>query len=261
MALDKKQKNFLIFVFILTIIIVTGSCRNSSKNFFYSISSPFQARLWNYGQHISSFIQSFLHKNSLEKENQKLREENQKLLYENLFLKKLQEENEILKKTIDVGLNKEFKLQLASVVGKDLFQDTLLIDSGTKDGLVLDLPVITENKVLVGKINKVYKNFSKVELVSAKNFSFDVKIKESTIYGKAKGEGNFRVTIERLPANVNIKEGEIIVTSGEGEIFPEGLLVGKIAKIKKSDIESFQQGEIELFFKLSDLTTLFVIEK
>lgn len=259
MILDKKQKTFLIF--ILTIIIVIGFYRNSSKDFFYSISSPFQARLWNYGQHISSFIQSFLYKTSLEKENQKLREENQKLLYENLLLKKLQEENEILKKAIDADLNKEFKLQLASVVGKNLFQDNILINSGIKDDLDLDLPVITENKVLVGKINKVYKNFSKVELVSAKNFSFDVKNKEGTIYGRAKGNGNFQVTIERLPANVNIKEGEIIVTSGQGEIFPEGLLVGKIIKIKKSDIEPFQQGEIELFFKLSDLTTLFIIEK
>lgn len=261
MIFQKKQLKFPIIGVVLFIFVLTFIFQKSLKNFFYMFSFPIQNQLWKAGKIFSSFFNGILNTTRLEKENQQLREENQKLIYENYILKELELENQVLRKALDAGLKKEFSLKIAKVVAKDFSQDTLLIDVGTEDGISFGLPVITENKVIVGRIVQTYKNFSKVELISAKNFSFDVKIKEKEIYGKGEGKGGFTVKIERLPAEVKIEEGEIILTSGGGGIFPEGLLVGKIAKVKKSNVEPFQEAEIELFFKISDIKNLFIIEK
>ena len=57
----------------------------------------------------------------------------------------------------------------------------------------------------------------------------------------------------------NLSQGDIVVTSALGGIFPKGLLVGRIKQIKRSDVEPFQQAEIEPFFDISQTNNLFVI--
>lgn len=259
MVFQKRQLKIAVIGIILFVFFLAFPFQKVLKNFFYTFSFPLQNQLWMIGKSASSFFSGILNKAKLEKENQQLRAENQRLLYEIFFLKQLEKENEMLRKALDAGLKEKFSFKIAKVISKDFLQDTLLVDKGIEDGISVGLPVITENKVIIGRIIKTYKNFSKVELISAKNFSFDVKIKE--VYGKGEGKGNLQVKIEKLPSEAKIEEGEIVFTSGEGGIFPEGLLVGKIIKVKKSDVEPFQEVEVELFFKISDIENLFIVEK
>ncbi len=74
-----------------------------------------------------------------------------------------------------------------------------------------------------------------------------------------KGEGNLRILFDLIPREENLSQNDIIVTSVLGGVFPKGLLVGKIKKINKSDVEPFQQAEIESFFNIKDIESLFII--
>ena len=160
---------------------------------------------------------------------------------------------------MNLGLEKDFKLTLVQVIGKDISQDLLLINKGAKDGLAKNLPVITEQKNLVGRISEVYDDFSKVMLISDKDSSFDAKISEQEIFGVVKGKGGLNLFIDRVPQDKEIKSGDILVTSVLGGVFPAGLLVGEIKEVKKSDLEPFQQAEISPFFDIGKLGNLFVI--
>ena len=148
---------------------------------------------------------------------------------------------------------------ISQIIGKDISSDTILVNKGLNDGLTPGLPVITSQKILVGKISEVYKNFSKVMIISNKESSFDAEIENREAIGIAKGKGGLKLYLDFIPKEKEILEGDIVVTSALGGIFPKGLLVGQIKDIKRSDIEPFQQAEISPFFNIKELETLFIL--
>ncbi len=261
MRFSPKQNRILIAISFILLILILNFFQKEVKNFFYLISSPIQKWFWQGGGKIASFLKVFSEIKNLKEENEKLLFKNQELLVENFALKEIKKENEFLKKALEINLEEEFKVDLVQVLGKDVFQDFLIINKGFKDGISIGLPVITEEKVLVGKINKVYENFSKVTLLTAKDFSFDGEIAEKEIYGILKGKGGLKLSLEFLPIDKEVKEGDVVVTAILGGVFPRGLLVGKIKRVQKSDIESFQRAEVEPALRIEFSKNLLVIKK
>ncbi|MFQ6049824.1 MAG: rod shape-determining protein MreC [Candidatus Paceibacterales bacterium] len=248
---------FLMIAFFVLLNLTSFS--KKVKNFFYLISEPIQKWLWKIGMGVSDFFEAISEMKNLKKENEELKSKIQELLAENTALKELKEENEILREALNLGLGEEFVLNLSQVIGKEISKDSLIINRGSVDGITIGLPVITQQKALVGKISEVYENFSKVQLLTLKDNSFDVKISEKEIYGLAKGKGNFKLSLELIPREKEIKIGDKIITVALGGNFPLGLLIGEAQKIKKSDIEPFQTAEIKPAFEIGDLDYLFII--
>lgn len=249
----------LLVLLAVVVIVALNFFQNKVRNFFYLVSAPIQASLWQAGQGVSDFFATITEFRNLKKENEELKLKINSLLAENASLKELKKENETLRKALNLGLQEEFKLTLVQVIGKDISQDSLTINKGSKHGIAKNMPVITEQKNLVGRISEVYDDFSKVMLISSKDSSFDAKVQEQEIFGVAKGQGGLKAFINRVPQDKEIKQGDILVTSVLGGVFPAGLLVGEIKEVKKSDLEPFQQAEISLFFDIGKLENLFVI--
>lgn len=254
----KKNLALVIIVGIL-FLLVLNFYQKEVKNFFYLISSPFQKTLWKTGDNVSDFFETIAERKTLKKENEELKLKNQELLAQIVLLKELRKENEVLREALNIGLQKEFKLLLAEVIGKDISEDLILINKGSEDGILKDMPVITEGKVLLGKISEVYKNFSKVILLSNQESTVLVKVEDGEIKGVAKGKGNFKILLDNIPLNQEIKEGDLIITTLLGGNFPKGLLIGQIKEVKKSDVEPFQQAEILPFFDILEIEIVFVI--
>lgn len=276
---------FKIGIIIISLIVIfialnlTGFSKEV-KNFFYTISCPIQKKLWEIGKRTSVFFETITEVQKLKKENEDLKLKIQELMAENSFLKELKKENEFLRMALEIGLEKDFKLVLTRVIGKDIFQDSLIIDKGLEDGIKKGFIAITQQKVLVGRVSEVYENFSKITLISNKETSFDAKVSNTEIYpvrdygdeekapreqisngvyGMVRGRGDFNFYFDLVPREKEIKEGDVLVTSAIGGIFPEGILVGEIGKIKKSDIEPFQQAEIKPIFDIKKIDFLFII--
>lgn len=250
----------IIFIIIAILILNLSPFSKSVKGFFYSLSEPVQVWLWEKGIKTSVFFQGFLSADNLTKENMFLKSENQKLLSQNIELEKLKKENEFLRTALGLGLEKEFELVLVQVIAKDIGKDYLIINKGFQHGMEFGFPVITENKVLIGKIIETYENFSKIELLSAENSSFDIEIFKKEIYSLAKGNGNFKIILDLIPKEQSIEIGDKVITSALGGNFPKGLLVGEVQSIEKSDITAFQQAQVKPDFEIRDLKDVFVIK-
>lgn len=262
MKFSSKKRRFLILIVIAVLLIVLLNLfQKEVRGFFYYISCPIQKSFWGVGDRVSNFFESFIRIKSLKKDADELKLKNQELLSQITILQEQKKENDILREALGIGLQKEFKLALAQIIGKDISQDSILINKGSKDGILKDMPVITQQKALVGKISEVYNNFAKVMLIFNKKSSFDALVQkgEKDISGAIKGEGNFRILFDLVPREENLSQNDIIVTSVFGGVFPKGLLVGKIKKINKSDLEPFQQAEIEPLFDISQAEILFII--
>lgn len=257
-----KNPIYRILIFIILfvfVIFLLNFYQKEVKNFFYKISEPIQSFFWQTGQKTSYFFQTISEIKKLKKENEDLKLKIQELLTENVSLKNLKNENEALREALKIGLEKEFKLSLAQVIGKDTSQDFILINKGFENGITKGLPVITPQKILVGKIYEVYKNYSRIILISNKGSSFDGEVVEKEILGQVVGEGNLKVSFDLIPRDKEISEGDLVETSILGGIFPKGLLIGQINKVQKSDIQIFQKAELSLFLNLDKLETVFVI--
>ncbi|MDI6602791.1 MAG: rod shape-determining protein MreC [Patescibacteria group bacterium] len=261
MKLSYRLKIGLIIILIASFFLVLNLTPfgKEIKNFFYLISSPIQKIFWKTGNKISDFFEVIFRIKDLKRENEELKLKIQTLEAENVTISELKKENEILREALEIGLEKEFGLQLAQVIGKDVSQDLILINKGLKDGILEGFPVISQQKLLIGKISEVYKDFSKVLLISNPKSSFDAKIADSDIFGVVKGKGNLKILFDFIPQEKEIKEGDLVVTSVLGGIFPQGLLVGKINEVTKSDLKPFQKAQIQPVFNIGNLEKLFII--
>jgi len=247
-----------ILIILLVVFNLTGFSK-SIRNLFFSISSPIQKNFWGIGDNISGFFGSISEGKRMWQENEELKLEIYNLTAENASLVNLEEENEALRGALDLGLKKEFELSFAEIVSRDVSQDFILIDKGSKDGLEKGMPVITWQKTLVGRIYEVYEGFSKVMLISNKESSFDAQISGQDISGVVKGRGNLSLYLDFVAKEQEIKKDDIVVTTALSGVFPAGILVGKISDVKKSDLEPFQEDEIAPAFDLKAERDVFII--
>jgi rod shape-determining protein MreC len=247
MRLLLSKKVVLLLATFILVIFLLNLYQNQVRNFFYLVSEPIQKTLWG------------ARKAQMEEENVKLRLQVQELLSETGRLFELERENKVLREALGLGLQREFNLILSQVTGKNIAEDSLIINKGAKAGVKNDTPVITQQKVLIGKIDEVFENFSRIQLISNKKSSFDARVLGREVQGLVKGGGNFKISFDLVPQYEEVKEGELITTTALGGIFPAGLLVGQIKGVKKSDIEPFQQIEISPAFDIKQLDYLFII--
>ncbi len=253
------KMSIVILLVIIFVIFNLTSFSKEIKNLFYLISQPIQKRLWAAGIKTSNLFEAIAEIKSLKKDNESLKLKEQELLNEISTLKDLEKENLALRQALGLGLNKEFELIFSQLIGRET-ADTLLITQGSKNGIEVGFPVITQQKVLAGRVSYVYENFSKVQLLTFKDISFDVKIFNKEIYGLVKGKGNFKLSLEFIPQKENVAVGDLMLTSSKGGVFPQNLLVGQILDAKSSDVELFQKIEVKPFLNISDLNYLFIIK-
>jgi len=241
----------LIFLFLFSLSFF----QKHIKNFFYSISLPIEKFLWKTGREIELIFGA----KKLKTENKDLKLKNQELLKNIIDFQAFKEENEILRKALKVGLEKEFELIFADIIGKDIFQDYILVDKGSEDGISANLSVITAEKVLVGRIDEVYKNFSRVILISNSQITIPAKILNKETKVLVEGKGNGQIFIDFIPLDFEVSKGDVVFTSAK-KTLPKKLLIGVLKEIKKEDIKSFQRAQITPFFNISKTDKVFIIK-
>ncbi len=257
-----KMKSAIVLVIVVAFFILanTAGFSNGLKSFFYSVSAPMQKNLWAASGNISDFFSAFFVSQGLKQENDEL---NQKVLELRAQIADLESElidATDLQSATDLGLEKEFSLIQAGIIGKDVNQDVIIIDKGSENGISLNSPVIYGDKILIGKISHVYEHYSKIMLLTNKDSSFDAVIAATTTYGIIKGNGNMSANFEFVPYEAVMNAGDIILTTTLGDIFPNGLLVGTVEEIEKTDTGSFQAARIKPAFDTSGLKNVFIIK-
>ncbi|MBI2450001.1 MAG: rod shape-determining protein MreC [Candidatus Nealsonbacteria bacterium] len=245
-------KRIAIFIIIGTAVILTlNFFQKEAKGFFYSSSQPFSKMFWQTGGKTADFFGSFLNARNLEKENKELNFKIQDLLFLQNSFQELEKENKHLREAMGIGLQKEFKLELAEIIGKEVNNDVILVDKGLGDGIAKGMPLITSQKVLIGNVVEIYQHYSRVLLISDKKSQLEVAISGRNAAGLLKGSGDFKVFIDLIPKESEIKEGDLVAF--------RGFLVGIVKGIKRIDVSPFQRAEVSPFFDISNLDKAFVV--
>lgn len=206
-----------------------------------TVASPFRWALTKAGEGISGFSLYFRTLDELREENAALRAELEgykSLVYD---AELIGEENDFLSDYL--GIKEEhvdFLFENATVVGREAtnYRTVITLSKGTLHGIEVNMPVITE-KGLIGHITEVGSTWSKAEIITESSSAVGAYIERSGTLGVV--EGTYELRTEGLcrmvyiEADSDIRVGDKVISSGIGEVYPRGLLIGKVTEVSVDD--------------------------
>ena len=122
------------------------------------------------------------------------------------------------------------------------------------------MPVVNASG-LVGRIVSVSPNYAKILLIIDHNSAVDCLIQRSRDRGMVKGMSTEICKLDYVVKASDVRENDIVVTSGLGGIFPKGLPIGQIREVKELPGELFMDIEITPAVDFSKLEEVLVILK
>ena len=150
---------------------------------------------------------------------------------------------------------------LAQVLVKNFSEQShfFLIDKGKKHGLQKDMVAIYKD-CLIGRITEVYPYYSKVILISDQSCKVAAYCAQSKATGIYQGiNQEWSATLDHVSHLSHLEVGEMIVSSGDGLIFPRGFGIGKIKSFQPQGL--FWQVNIEPLLDLHTINYCYVIQK
>jgi rod shape-determining protein MreC len=154
----------------------------------------------------------------------------------------------------------ENQYKAVAVIGRDPvpFLRYVQIDKGSDDEIRHGMPVVTQQG-LIGKVDAVTAGASRVQLITDAGSAVNVKLQNSQVDALLVGSITGELTLQMVPQSVNLKPGELVLTSGLGGSFPSGIVVGQVLTVRKRETDLFQTASIQPAADLANLRAALVI--
>jgi rod shape-determining protein MreC len=178
---------------------------------------------------------------ALQKENNALKQQqltNSQTLQQ---VHQLSAENDQLRRLLAANERVPVKSIMSEILydARDPFTRKIVLDRGAQQGVELGQPVIDDIGV-VGQVTRVFPFTSEVTLLTDKEQAIPVQVVRSGLRSVAYGQGNSgTLDLRFMPANADIKNGDILVTSGIDGVYPAGLSVAKVVHVENKSSDAF----------------------
>ncbi len=265
MALKKKGDFFnvaiALTIFVLLILVLKEPAelvRKKINNFVM----PAKSGIYKLTTKTKSNVGNVFYVNDLVKNQKILEQEIYRLKVENLKLKGIDIENKRLRELLELKQRGEINFTVAKVSFRDPqnIYSILYIDKGSIDGITKDMVVLNKN-MLLGRIVEVEENTSKVELITKKGVNTSVITEDGNNLAILRGEGNNIFTLEYLIAEVKVKKGDNLITSGMSGIYPKNIMVGKINDAKDIGDNLFKTQDIRVPYSILSIEEVVILKK
>ena len=227
--------------------------------------APIQAQMTRTADFVSGQVEQTTDIRVLQERNAELESLANSLMVENVRLKDLERENEILRQLLNYTRNNpQFTYQTTTIRGRSIGRDPtnllyfIFLDVGARDGVAKDMPVITD-RGLVGRVTAVGPNSAQVLMLIDPSSAVNALIQNSRVTGLVKGNIDGTLTMERIPPGEEVNPGDIVLTSGLGGNFPDKLVIGQVTEVTQRDQDMFQIARIRPTVDFGKLETMLVI--
>ena len=153
----------------------------------------------------------------------------------------LEAENTRLRAMLEATASVRDRVRVAEImsVSSNPFRHVLVVDKGTRDG-VFDGQALIDADGVVGQIIEAGVLSSQGILISDPDHALPVEVNRNGLRTIAVGTGEFdRLVLPFLPNNADIREGDLLVTSGLGGAFPAGYPVAIVDSVVRIPQEPF----------------------
>lgn len=177
-------------------------------------------------------------------------------------------ENQQLRRLLDLQEKRRdfvFEAARVSARGTQGWDSTLTLSKGSAAGVKVSDCVITETGALVGVVSQVGLNWATVDTVISPNMELGALVPRANTSGILEGELSTMqqglVKLSFLPLDTQLVRGDEVLTSGRGEIYPSGLVIGRVTQVKTDQSGMSRYALIRPAVELDNLIEVFVIKQ
>ena len=253
----------LLAVIILLIFLHYSTLLRPIENIVIRIFSPIQNKVYVLGVKVNNFYNVTRFQRDLLEANLELEEKVEKLIIENAQLKTELTITQKLEEQQDFITESGMEAVSAKIIGKNLQSDfqTLIINKGSEDGILVGLPVIIQQGVIIGKVVEVNRNNSQLILINDSYSSLAATIQnQNQTKGVVVGDRGLSLKMELIPQDELIQVGDVVVTSGLETNIAAGLVIGQIEQIISEPNNFFQQAYLKPLTDFNDLIVVSILK-
>lgn len=260
----------LIFLLITWVMFVSSQEKSGEGKihyFFNSAMIPLESVFNSLGKSTSRSWRTVVTLSTLKTENDHLKNEIDRLKVRQTGLDSLRSENRRLRAALQYMADQPHELVAAEIISfnPNNWNQTVVINKGKNFRLTKNMAVITP-KGVVGRIGEVRGNNAEVILMTDPrdgNFIGGVVSRTGNMVivtggGQYRGECSVKPAVDSY--FINIKKGDLIITSETSEFFPRGLPIGRIADINKVTNNLVSKASLKPVVNLGLLQTVYVIK-
>lgn len=157
----------------------------------------------------------------------------------------IEKENDRLRKLLSATPKTTERLLISEIINVDLdpYKQLILLNKGSSSDVYQGQPIIDALGIM-GQVIHVGAMSSTAMLITDASHAIPVQINRTGLRTIAYGSGKIdQLNIRYLPHNVDIKVGDLLITSGLGEVFPANFPVAIISKVERPAGEAFAHIE------------------
>lgn len=253
LALLDHLRDWVALALSLVLALATMSASNhpSAANLRHALRKPLE---W-----MASPVSGAIRATGLWTENADLRAEVLRLSMQQQQWRDARLENARLRKLLGFRDRPEFDYLAAEVIARDPSPtlSSLVLDKGTEDSVRIGQAVVTAEG-LAGMVHHAGPTTSTVLLAVDRNFAVSARVERSRVDGMIRWAGGTDLQLTDVPRNLDVREGDRIVTSGLGGMVSSGIPVGLVVNVNRED-PLFLDVAVKPFVSYHTLEEVFVL--
>lgn len=266
-AKPNRSKSILYFLLliIVSLILITINVKGKRQPIIIemvisTVITPFQKMVSHSFNALDSTWNRYFHLVGIKEENNRLLAELTKMEVLKNEMAEMKMENTRLLNLLETKSRTGIKMMMAKIIGYDStnWNQMVSIDKGSNDGVKRAMPVVCHGG-LVGKIESVSPNSSKVLLITDIRNAVDAVVQESRAKGVVFGTNRGICGMKYVSLDEKIEKGFHVISSGMGGIYPKGLLLGFVEKVEKKKVGLFHEVSVKPSADLAHLEEVLII--
>lgn len=268
-----RHKSIVAFISFTLFCIISLSVQSSmftlsSEGIISALVMPFQKAYNGMQDGVSRLWAGFTELTEVRDELRKTQARLQK--YESMTdeMSEIKRENIRLRELLGMKERVEYTSIPAWIISKDPdnWFRTIIINKGSNDGIKVNMPVIAfqgGQKAVVGTVVEVRGSISRIAPIISPMVRIGVKLQESRFPGLLCGySGNSNLCkMDYVSRAAYIKFNDMVITSGQGGVFPPGLLIGTVIKSYALESSAYQRAIVKPVIDYNLVENVFVIKK
>ena len=257
----KNWRRYLIVAGFLTLLVVV-QFRNPEitgpfKGILGNLLNPFVYLVNRTGVLISDAWINYIWLVGVAEKNVELRDKLETLTLEYSILSEKVIQLENYNQLLNFRDTYAFTTMAANVIGRNLdgYMKYIIIDRGAEDNISVNDPVVSASG-LVGRVSEVYTGTSRIELLYHHDSNVSVFNNRTRTVGILKGDGHGGLYVDYYERLDEVRTGDILITSGMGQLFPKGIRTGTVSEIVAPPTGLFQKLLVDCavdFYKLEQV--------
>ncbi len=247
-------KEYVVFAFLLVVSVLLLTLNDSRQ--IRTIRSLTVISL-GFLQDTFGFIPDYL---NLRSENRILREMNITLADEVSRLREARLENIRLRQLLGWEGREKYDYVSARIVGKTLLlmRNAITLDVGSNAGVDTDMPIVTD-RGLVGRVRATSSAYSIGQILLNREIRVSAKVQRTRVDGIVRWEGGDNLSLTNVARTLDVKQGDVIITSEYSSLFPPGIRIGTVVRTTPLAGSLFQRIDIAPSVDFARLEEVFVL--